>query len=149
RGKFLIEPVDLNRIAEEVTTMLSRSIDKRMMLETALRAQPAWTLGDPSQLQNAVLNLALNARDAIKGTGRITLLTLRVQLDPEVIARQQLNVPPGDYIALAVRDTGVGMDQETQQRVFEPFFTTKEGGAGTGLGMAAVYGTVKNHKGAI
>jgi two-component system, cell cycle sensor histidine kinase and response regulator CckA len=149
RGKFLIEPVDLNRSAFEVTKILAHSIDKRVTVETSLQAGTAWTLGDPSQLQNAILNLALNARDAISGGGTITVTTRAVELDAIEIARQQLNVAPGAYVALSVKDTGAGMDAETQQRVFEPFFTTKEGHGGTGLGMAAVYGTVKNHKGAI
>jgi PAS domain S-box-containing protein len=148
RGKFLIEPVDLNRAVQEVTSMLWRSIDKKFTVEPRLCSEPAWTLGDPSQLQNAILNLALNARDAMKSGGTIAVTTQRVQFDAAAIARMQLNVLAGEYIALSVRDTGVGMDAETQQRLFEPFYTTKEG-AGTGLGMAAVYGTVKNHKGAI
>jgi PAS domain S-box-containing protein len=149
RGKFLIEPVDLNRTIQEVTSMLSRSIDKKFAVESRLCSEAAWTLGDPSQLQNAILNLALNARDAMKSGGTIALTTRRMEFDEAAIARMHLNVLAGEYIVLSVRDTGIGMDAETQQRVFEPFYTTKEGGAGTGLGMAAVYGTVKNHKGAI
>jgi PAS domain S-box-containing protein len=149
RGKFLVEPVDLNRSIDEVTKILAHSIDKRVVVETVLHAEPAWTLGDPSQLQNAILNLALNARDAMPGGGTMTLATQAVELDADTITEQQLGVASGSYVVLTVKDTGVGMDAETQQRVFEPFFTTKEGHGGTGLGMAAVYGTVRNHKGAI
>jgi PAS domain S-box-containing protein len=148
RGKFMTEPVDLNHLVDEVVKILSHSIDKQIRVDTELD-ESAWTLGDPSQLQNAILNMALNARDAMPDGGTITLRTERVELDEFEVSALHANVAAGDYVALSVRDSGVGMDAETQQRLFEPFFTKKETGAGTGLGMAAVYGTIKHHHGAI
>jgi len=149
RGKFRIEPIDLHRLLEDEVLVLSRSLAKNIRIETELNASRAWTLGDPSQLQNALLNLALNARDAMPHGGTLTLSTANVDIGASTEQARALGLPAGSYVELSVRDTGVGMDRELQQRVFEPFFTTKDVGSGTGLGLSAVYGTVKNHKGAI
>jgi two-component system cell cycle sensor histidine kinase/response regulator CckA len=149
RGKFLAEPVELHRLIRDVVTMLSRGIDRRVRVVTTLEAERAWTLGDPSQLQSAVLNLLLNARDAMPHGGTITVTTSNVEILTDEPSTQQLGLAQGHYIALGVHDTGVGMDLEMQARIFEPFFTTKETGGGTGLGLAAVYGTAKNHNGAV
>jgi PAS domain S-box-containing protein len=136
RGKYLSVPTDLNRSVHEAVELLSRGIDKRIRIALRLEADPARVRGDPTQLQNLVLNLALNARDAMSQGGELAIAT---RLDPG---------PPA-VVVLTVADTGVGMDSAVRQRLFEPFFTTKEQGKGTGLGLASVYGTVKSHDGTI
>jgi signal transduction histidine kinase len=149
QGKYLSTPVDLHPIIDEVVDMLGRSIDKRIRISTKYDAERAVTVGDPTQLQNAVLNLALNARDAMPEGGELTFATALVTLDEAECAKSPQRLVPGRYVLVRVIDTGTGMDAQTQDRLFEPFFTTKEKGKGTGLGLAAVYGTLKNHKGAI
>ena len=149
RGKFLVEPVDLHALIGTVIPMIPLGLDKRIVIDTQLHAERAWVLGDPSQLQSIVLNLALNARDAMPSGGTLTFVTRNVHLDAAAAAQISGELQAGTYVALSVRDTGTGMDTQTQARIFEPFFTTKEVGAGTGLGLAAAYGAIKNHKGAI
>jgi len=146
RGKYRSEPVDLHQVVQEVVEILGRSLDKRIELSAELHAGRSVTVGDPSQLQNAVLNLAINARDAMPSGGRLRFVTENVSVC-ESAAAAAAQAGGGEYMRLSVIDTGTGMDEETQRRLFEPFYTTKETGKGTGLGMAAVYGTVKAHKG--
>jgi len=149
KGKFLVQPVDLHRLVLDVVAILSRSVDKRIRVETGLSAPRFWVTGHPSQVQNAILNLALNARDAMPSGGTLTFSTANVDFDDSSPERARLELSSGAYLTLSVRDTGLGMTRETRERVFEPFFTTKEVGAGTGLGLASVYGTIRNHRGAI
>jgi two-component system cell cycle sensor histidine kinase/response regulator CckA len=149
QGNLVSEPVDLHRLIEDVVTMLSHSIDRRIQIETTLGAERFWTLGDPSQLQSSLLNLLLNARDAMPHGGTVTISTANVEFEAASSVPGPFELAPGTYVKIDVRDTGVGMDAETRARIFEPFFTTKEVGAGTGLGLSAVYGTVKSHKGAV
>jgi PAS domain S-box-containing protein len=149
RGKYLSLPVNMNTIIKEVGSILRHSIDKKITIRNRLCQGEAVTTGDPSQLQNAVLNLAINARDAMPDGGTLTFYTEKLYLDQGFCDMQPYEMAPGPYIRVSVADTGIGMSAEVQQHAFEPFFTTKEPGKGTGMGLAAVYGTVKNHKGAI
>jgi len=150
KGKILSMPVNIHKLIVEVVALLQRSIDKRIEIKQQLNANPPMTRGDPTQLQNAILNLAINARDAMPNGGELILSTDTIELD-EVYTRKNLafEVTPGRYLQICVTDTGIGMDEETKKHVFEPFFTTKEIGKGTGMGLPAVYGTVKSHKGSI
>lgn len=114
-----------------------------------LQAPRTMVLGDLTQLQNAILNLALNARDAMPHGGTMHFATENVELDTASFPDDPLKPDPGEHLKISVTDTGIGMDAETQQRIFDPFFTTKVLGAGTGMGLAAVYGSVKAHHGTI
>jgi len=146
KGKYLNVPIDMHRVIGEAVELLRRSIDKRIEIKQHLDANPSSVLGDPTQLQSALLNLGLNARDAMPQGGEILFATRVAVLD---------DVSPGDDLAagrclqVSVTDTGIGMTAETKRRIFEPFFTTKEIGKGTGLGLASVYGAIKSHRGAI
>jgi CheY-like chemotaxis protein len=130
--------------------LLQRSIHKKIVVKQEFKANPSLVIGDPNQLQNALLNLALNARDAMpKKGGEITFITDIADLDNEFCVQSSYEITTGKYLRVLVTDTGTGMDEDTLRHIFEPFFTTKELGKGTGMGLAAVYGTIKNHKGAI
>ena len=149
KGKYLSEPVDLHQIVREVASILAHSIDKRIKVSHELQAARSHTIGDQSQLQSAVLNLALNARDAMPDGGTLMFTSENVELDASFQCEHGFPITAGNFVKLTVTDTGTGMTAEVQRRMFEPFFTTKAKGKGTGLGLAAVYGTVKNHRGAI
>jgi len=149
KGKYQSVPVNMHSIIAEVISLLGRSIDKRIKLRQHLDANPPMTEGDPTQLQNALLNIALNARDAMPEGGELQVATEVVDLDEAYCRTNPFDIRPGRFIQIAVTDTGMGMDAETQKHIFEPFFTTKEAGKGTGMGLAAVYGTVKLHGGAV
>ena len=138
--------VDLGAIAGELTGMLRRLIGEDIRLEIKERPGTGMAVADPVQVEQILLNLVVNARDAITGPGRVTIETANADLD-EDFARLHRGSRPGSYIMLAVSDTGSGMDRETQRRIFEPFFTTKPAGKGTGLGLATVYGIVKQSGG--
>ena len=142
-------PVDVHQSIDHVIGLLMRSLDKSIEIETHLRAAPAMVMGDPGHLQNALLNLAINARDAMPQGGRLTFSTENVTLDDVFCRKHGRDLKPGRYVQVAIADTGVGMDKDTLARLFEPFFTTKGVGKGTGLGLASVYGCVKQHHGTI
>jgi PAS domain S-box-containing protein len=149
RGKYLTVLVDLKQVIGEVVQILKHSIDKRITLTQVDDGKPALVLGDPHELQNALMNLALNARDAMPEGGELTFATQIRELDDATCRRLPYDIFPGDFLQVSVTDTGSGIEKEIQTRIFEPFFTTKELGKGTGLGLASVYGTVKNHHGAV
>jgi two-component system cell cycle sensor histidine kinase/response regulator CckA len=148
--KQVIQPkvMDLNEVVAGMEEMIGRMIGENIDLITVLRPD-LWSVKvDKSQIEQVVMNLVVNARDAIEGRGKITVETGNVYLDDEYVSLRSV-VTPGAYVMLAVSDTGVGMDDETKARLFEPFFTTKEKGKGTGLGLSTVYGSVKQSDGYI
>ncbi len=145
----VIQPqvLDVNEVVSNLQRMLSRLIGEDVELKTMLSPDLGLVRADPGQLEQVIVNLALNARDAMPNGGRLTIETANVQLD-EASARTH-GVASGSYIMLAVTDTGSGMTAEIRSHLFEPFYTTKERGKGTGLGLSTVYGIVKQHGGEI
>jgi CheY-like chemotaxis protein len=148
--KQLLAPIilDLNGLVENLRKMLPRLIGEDIHLEITLAAALHPVLADPGQLEQVLLNLAVNARDAMPTGGRLTIETANIQLD-EIYQSNHLEMPLGPAVMLTVTDTGQGMDKQIQSQIFEPFFTTKEMGRGTGLGLATVYGIVKQSGGDI
>jgi CheY-like chemotaxis protein len=143
-----VKVLDLNAVVTDVVKMLHRLLGSNIELTSLLAPTLGRVKADPGQIEQVILNLAVNARDAMPQGGRLTLETRNVEIDAKS-AQSRDGVPHGKYVMLAVQDTGVGMDRETQTHIFEPFFTTKEPGKGTGLGLATVYGVVKQMDGAI
>ncbi len=138
------QPVDLNRIVLEIGRMLRPAMGESIQVELALEPITGTVVADRSRLEQVILNIALNARDAMPAGGRLAIATRSVLLTEGDAARHPgTEVAPGRYVKLTISDTGTGMDAETLSRVFEPFFTTKDVGEGTGLGLSGVYGTVK------
>ncbi|MBA2734763.1 MAG: response regulator [Acidobacteria bacterium] len=148
--KQVLQPkvLDLNSVVANIEKMLGRLVGEDMELRTSPGAGLGQVKADPGQIEQVILNLVVNARDAMPKGGKITIETANVYLDNEY-AREHIAIQPGWYAMLAVTDTGCGMDAETQKYIFEPFFTTKEQGKGTGLGLSTVYGIVKQSGGNI
>lgn len=146
KGKYQVGPVDMHTVIDEVIGLLEHTIDKRITLDRKFNAARAIVSGDHSQLHSAMLNLAVNARDALPSGGQITFTT---ELTTVAVNANIPDVTPGTFIKIIVQDNGMGMDEAIRSRIFEPFFSTKEQGKGTGLGLASVYGTIKNHNGFI
>jgi two-component system, cell cycle sensor histidine kinase and response regulator CckA len=148
--KQVIQPeaLDLNLIVGEMDKMLGRLIGEDIQITLSREPYPAPIKADPGQIEQILMNLAVNARDAMPQGGKLFIQTSNVDLD-ETYSRQHAYVKPGRYIMLSCSDTGCGMDKPTQAKVFEPFFTTKDQGKGTGLGLSTVYGIVKQNGGYI
>lgn len=140
--------LDLNQRIRQTRKFLERTIPKMIDIEMILAENLAAIHADPSQLDQIVMNLAVNARDAMLTGGRLTIKTENVVLDEEYV-RTHAGAKPGDYVLLSMSDTGHGIDKKTLEHIFEPFYTTKEVGVGTGLGLAMVYGIVEQHGGSI
>jgi PAS domain S-box-containing protein len=148
KGKNRNIPMDLHAMIRDVIDILNRTIDPRITLVQKLAARSATVLGDPAQLQQVVLNLAVNGRDAMPEGGSLSFETRLSELDESAL-KSSTNLPPGRILVLSVSDTGSGIPSHIRHRIFEPFFTTKEQGKGTGMGLAMTYGIVKNHGGEI
>jgi CheY-like chemotaxis protein len=149
RGIEITTIIDSHEIITESVVILERSIDRKIKIGTQLNALSSFVKGDPVLLQNVILNLGLNARDAMPHGGSLTISTDNVIVDEKFIDQRHYEIVPGKYAAIYVEDTGSGMNSDLQTRIFEPFFTTKPEGKGTGLGLSVVYGTVKEHHGFI
>lgn len=145
-GKYDAKPNDVNAIVHEVARLLARTIEKNIeiVLDTASDLRPA--VCDAGQVQQAILNICINARDAMPNGGRLIVTTKNVSLTTEDV-KAFVDIKPGEYVMISISDTGIGMDRETLEHIFDPFFTTKE--KGTGLGLSLVYGIVKKHNGLI
>ena len=149
RGRpFTPRTVQLNTLIVHMEKMLSRLIGEDVELITVAAAEPANVRTDPGQLEQVVMNVVVNARDAMPGGGKLIIETANAQVD-QTYAGPNVDLKPGSYVVLAISDTGMGMDPETVTHLFEPFFTTKAPGKGTGLGLATAYGIVKQSGGAI
>jgi CheY-like chemotaxis protein len=141
--------LDARDVVHEVHGIIKRAFDRNVEIRVDLEEMPLGVLADRTQLSNALLNLALNARDAMPQGGRLTLRARRVALDAEDCAKFVGEIEPGNYAAIVVTDTGMGMSRDVLARIFEPFFSTKDLGKGTGLGLSMVYGTVRAHGGVV
>ena len=146
-NKFVVFRV--HKVIEDTVDILKHSVDKKVTFLVNNNAEKDSIIGDSAQIQNAILNLGINARDALNNEGTIVISTQNISLTESYIQQLGIKLTVGEYIQISVEDNGSGMDKETQKRIFEPFFTTKEIGKGTGLGLAAVFGTVKEHNGSI
>ena len=138
--------LDLNGLVARMSELLQSTLGERIGLETALAGGLWLTHVDPNQLESAILNLAVNARDAMPGGGKLTVETANMYLDDRYVARE-IGLTPGQYVMVAVTDVGTGMAPEIVQKVFDPFFTTKSVGKGTGLGLSMVYGFARQSGG--
>ena len=148
KGKYKREAVNLNQLVGEVTGLLSRTIDKRIKIEEYLSENLLSVVGDESQIQQAILNICINAKDAMPEGGKLILRSRNTHLSKSQ-PKMQWQVEEGSYVHLSITDTGIGMIPQVRDRIFEPFFTTKENPSGTGLGLSTAYGIIKNHGGHI
>jgi len=149
KGKWRVVPVDIHDVVTQTANMLTHTIDRRIDIRLKLHASASIVTGDPTQLHSALLNLGVNARDAMPDGGTLTYATRNVTLTKSDCDKHPYELTPGGFLEIRITDTGAGMDKKTQKRIFEPFFTTKEMGKGTGLGLAGVYGCVRSHDGSV
>jgi two-component system cell cycle sensor histidine kinase/response regulator CckA len=148
QGKHHHVTVDTHDVIQEVLKLLGRTINKTITFRADLSATEPYVVGDPNQLYQILMNLGVNACDAMGGSGELLVQTVNETVTPEHASRVP-GLCAGDYVLIRVTDTGMGMTPDIQRHIFEPFFTTKEQGQGTGMGLAMVYGIVKNHRGYI
>jgi PAS domain S-box-containing protein len=148
KGKSVAVPVDMHQLLDKMVQILSHTLDRRIVLEQDYAAKEFIVMGDPNQLQSALMNLCLNARDAMPDGGRLCLAT-EIQVPEESCFQRHADMLPGPYFMVRVIDTGHGIPEGLQKRVVEPFFTTKPFGQGTGLGLSGVAGCVASHYGAM
>lgn len=149
KDKVALSPVDMHTIIGDTVAILRRTIDKKIDLSLDLNAELHTIMGDWSQLQNGLLNIGINAGHAMPDGGTLSFASRALNLDEVFCLQNLFDITPGWYIEVTIRDTGCGIAPENMKSIFDPFFTTKKQGKGTGLGLAAVYGTVIQHGGAI
>ena len=149
KGRIEMSAFDLHQIISDVIEICEHTMDKKIVIRQELAASQVTIMGDRNQLQNAIINLSLNAKDAMPEGGEMSFSTEILELSEHSVINPAYNVVPGCYCKFCLSDTGIGMDAATLAKAFEPFFTTKEKGKGTGLGLSSVYGTVKSHNGYI
>ena len=147
KSNVQFRPIVVNDIIEETLRLFERSTDKTILIEKELTDEVSIIHGDDGQLQQAFLNLLINARDAMPNGGTITVRCTHKMVEDDTTVTPEIH--KGLYVAISIIDTGVGMDKKTQEHIFEPFFTTKDVGKGTGLGLSVVYGVVNSHNGFI
>jgi two-component system cell cycle sensor histidine kinase/response regulator CckA len=143
-----LRPLDLNQEVRQLEQLLERTIPKMIGIDTRLGNDLKIINGDPIQIEQVIINLSINARDAMPDGGKLVFECENTILDDNY-CKMHVDVSPGEFVRLSISDTGIGMNKQTQEHIFEPFFTTKGTGQGTGLGLAMVYGIVKNHRGHI
>ncbi len=148
KGKNLAVPVDIHKTIVDITSLLERTLDKNIQIRTFLAPGTVTVIGDPTQLQQILMNLAMNAGDAMPEGGEMTFSTRIILLD-DAFCGSHSGAPQGRYARIDVADTGMGIPKHHLEKIFDPFFTTKEQGKGTGLGLSMVFGIVKNHGGII
>jgi PAS domain S-box-containing protein len=149
KGRIASSVVDIHEIIDNTISILASTIDKIVKISVSTRALHHTVVGDVSGLHNALINMGINASNAMPDGGSLIIATENVFLDPVYCRNSAFDIEPGEYVEIQMRDTGCGIPVENIRRVFEPFFTTSEEESGTGLGLAAVYGTVQDHQGAI
>jgi len=148
RGRIRKSNIDIHAVLNSAQLLLQHTLDRTITIQFQFGATNPNIIGDSTQLQNIVLNLAMNGRDAMPGGGRLTIVTSNGN-PPPALYKSPVTVQPDSFVIITVTDTGTGMDEVTKSRLFEPFFTTKDIGKGVGLGLASVYGSVKSHNGYI
>ncbi len=149
KGKYANAPLNMHELLIDTIHLLRHSINRNIEIKHSLTAERPWVMGDQNQIKNALINIAINARDAMPGGGELVFSSENETLRNGKGSSRRGDDMETDYITVSIRDTGVGMDDEVKQRLFEPFFTTKRIGKGTGLGLACVHGIVAGHSGLI
>ena len=149
RSKTVSTALDLDKVIDDTTEILKSTIDKKITIAVTKEAQNHNVVGDSTALQNALLNLGINASHAMPDGGNLSINTINITFNKSYCDASSYELEPGEYIEIEIRDTGSGISPEIIKKIFDPFFTTKENGKGTGLGLAAVYGTIREHHGAI
>ncbi len=149
KGQYQNIGLDMHSLVKDLLSLLEPSIDKRIELRIDLQAKNSVVKGDPSLLQNALLNIAINARDAMPNGGMLSIITENVAYNDSIIPVSDMSMPEGRCFCVTIKDSGTGIPNHILPHIFEPFYTTKEPGAGTGMGLASVYGTIKQHNGVI
>jgi CheY-like chemotaxis protein len=149
RDPITVKPIDVHGLIREASELARHGAPKTMAIELQLQASESLAMGDAALIETALVNLALNSRDAMPNGGTLTFCTKVVTLDKPIANSHAFDLQPGRFLEIAISDTGTGMDAAVMAHLFEPFFTTKESGRGTGLGLANVYACIKHHHGAI
>ncbi|WP_319585250.1 response regulator [uncultured Desulfobulbus sp.] len=149
KDAMIFAPMDIHSALVNAQSLLEHSLDKSISIERSYKAGSSIVEGDSSLIENSIINLCVNAAQAMAGGGVLTLTTDNVDLDEAFCQKSPFAIEPGAYVQIGIQDTGVGMEPELLNRIFEPFFTTKGVGQGTGLGLSAVYGAIKEHRGCI